>query len=267
MAEECDAGAYQRISEPQVAWGRRVVERIPLRGDEHVLDAGCGTGRVTRMIAERVPRGTVEAVDGSAQMVQEARRQLADLGPRVTVRQSDLLELVVATPVDLVVSTATFHWITDHERLFARVFAALAPEGRLVAQCGGVGNIARTTRMADEVATQEPFAGPLEGMSNDLLFADHVSTVTRLREAGFEDATAWLEEAPAYFDDLQVCARFLATVVLRRHVALLGPDAGLAFSQEVARRLREPDGRMVIDYVRLNMQARRPPDAAGARTA
>ena len=95
MADEWDAGTYQRVSEPQVAWGRRVVERIPLDGDEHVLDAGCGTGRVTRILAERVPRGTVEAVDGSAQMVAEAARQLADLGPRVRVRQSDLLDLEV----------------------------------------------------------------------------------------------------------------------------------------------------------------------------
>ena len=121
-----------------------------------------------------------------------------------------------------------------------------------------MGNIARTMRMADEVATREPFTGALEGMSNDLLFADHLSTVTRLRDAGFEDAAAWLEEAPACFDDLDICAQFLATVVLRRHIALLGAERGRAFSEEVARRLRAPDGRMVIDYVRLNMQARRP---------
>jgi len=260
MADEWDAGTYQRVSEPQVAWGRRVVERIPLRGDERALDAGCGTGRVTRMIAERVPHGTVEAIDGSSQMVEEARRQLADLGPRVSVRQSDLLELVVAEPVDLIVSTATFHWITDHERLFARMFAALGPGGRLIAQCGGAGNIARTTRVADDVARLEPFATTLEGLSNDLLFADHVTTVTRLRGAGFDDATAWLEEAPAYFDDVEACAEFLATVVLRRHVALLGPVAGRVFSHEVAARLVEPDGRVVVDYVRLNLQARRPAD-------
>ena len=257
-ADEWDAGTYQRVSEPQFAWGRRVVERIPIEGDERVLDAGCGTGRVTRLIAERVPRGTVAAVDGSAQMVAEARRQLADLAPRVTVQQSDLLELVVAEPVDLIVSTATFHWITDHERLFDRLFAALGPGGRLVAQCGGAGNIARTTRVADEVATLAPFAEALAGMSNDVLFADHVSTVARLREAGFEDATAWLEEAPVHFDGLDEGAEFLATVVLRRQVALLGAPAGREFCREVARRLREPDGRTVIDYVRLNLQARRP---------
>jgi trans-aconitate 2-methyltransferase len=258
MADEWDAGTYQRVSEPQVAWGRRVVERIPLDGDESVLDAGCGTGRVTRIIAERVPRGTVEAVDGSAQMVAEATRRLADLGPRVRVRRCDLLELEVEEPVDLIVSTATFHWILDHELLFGRLFAALAPGGRLVAQCGGAGNIARTLRVAGEVAAEPPYARTLSGMPEQHLFADHVSTVTRLREAGFEDAHAWLEEAPAYFPDAGAGAEFLAAVVLRRQFALLGPERGASLCRAVADRLLEPDGRMVIDYVRLNLQARRP---------
>ena len=95
------------------------------------------------------------------------------------------------------------------------------------------------------------------------LFADHVSTVSRLREAGFEDAHAWLEEAPAYFPDAGAGAEFLAAVVLRRHVALLGPERGAALCRAVAERLLEPDGRMVIDYVRLNLQARRPEDGGG----
>ena len=258
MADEWDAGTYQRVSEPQVAWGRRVVERIPLRGDERVLDAGCGTGRVTRLIAERVPRGHVEAVDGSARMVEEATRQLADLGPRVRVRQGDLLELEVEEPADVIVSTATLHWITDHDRLFARFFAALAPGGRLVAQCGGAGNVARTLRVAGDVAATEPYAGTLRDLPEDFMFADHVSTVTRLRAAGFDEAHAWLEEAPAYFAGVDPGAEFLATVVLRRQVALLGPERAAGFCREVAARLLEPDGRMVIDYVRLNLQARRP---------
>ncbi len=147
MADEWDAGTYQRVSEPQVAWGRRVVERIPLEGDERVLDAGCGTGRVTRIVAERVPRGTVEAVDGSAQMVAEATRQLADLAPRVRVRQGDLPELEVQTPVDLIVSTATSPSILDHQPLFARLHPALAPRGRLLAPCGGPPSTATTPRL------------------------------------------------------------------------------------------------------------------------
>jgi trans-aconitate 2-methyltransferase len=258
MADEWDAGTYERVSEPQLEWGRRVVERIPLAGDERVIDAGCGTGRVTRLLAERVPRGEVEGVDGSRRMVEEAARLLADLAPRVRVRQSDLLELVVDRPADLIVSTATFHWILDHERLFARLHAALRPGGRLVAQCGGAGNIARTLGTAAEVVRGDPDFAPAAGIADAWLFADSASTVARLREAGFEETTAWLEEAPALFDGPRSGAEFLATVVLRHHVRLLGPETGARLARAVAERLVDGDGRVVVDYVRLNMQARRP---------
>src|SRR5680860_1598348 len=158
MGTEWDAGTYQRVSGPQVAWGERVIERIPLAGDEDALDAGCGTGRVTRLLAGRLPRGTVLGVDGSRRMVEEATRRLADLAPRVRVRHADLTALEVDGPVDLIVSTATFHWILDHDLLFARLRAALRPGGRLVAQCGGAGNIAGTLAAAGEVAERDPYA-------------------------------------------------------------------------------------------------------------
>ncbi len=257
MAGEWDADAYQRVSEPQLAWGRLVVERIPLNGDERAIDAGCGTGRVTRLLAERLPRGSVLAVDGSARMVEEAARQLADLGGRVVVRRSDLLDLEVEEPADLVVSTATFHWILDHGRLFARLHGALRPGGRLVAQCGGAGNIARTLDATREVSSLEPYSEALSGMAESWLFAGPEETVARLGGAGFTDARAWLEEAPARFEDVDTGAEFLATAVLRHHLDLLAEDLRPRFAREVAARCVPPGGGVEIDYVRLNIEARR----------
>jgi len=262
VTTEWDAGSYERVSEPQVEWGRAVLARIPLRGDEDVLDAGCGTGRVTRLIAERVPRGSVVGVDASAAMVDEAARRLADLAPRVRVRRTDLLELELDPPVDLVVSTATFHWILDHERLFARLHAALRPGGRLVAQCGGAGNIAGTLAAAGVVGTGPRYAAYLDGLPPRWAFPDPAATERRLAAAGFADARAWLEEAPARFDDAALAAEFLATVVLRCHLERLPEELRTPFAREVAARRTDPDGRVRIDYVRLNLQARRPEDGA-----
>lgn len=259
MADEWDAGTYQRVSGPQFEWGRRVVERIPLEGDEDVLDAGCGTGRVTRLLAERVPRGTVLGVDGSARMVEEAGRRLADLGGRVRIRHADLTELEVDEPVDLVASTATFHWILDHEGLFARLYAALRPGGRLVAQCGGAGNIAATLAAAEEAAAGAPFSPHLAEMPESWFFADDATTVARLALAGFEDARAWLEPAPAFLATGEEGAEFLTTVVLRHHLPRLPEHLRAPFARAVAERRTRPDGRVEIDYVRLNLEARRPP--------
>src|SRR5918992_4594474 len=150
-----DAAAYERLSAPMEAMGREVLSRLELRGDETVLDAGCGTGRVTAALVERLPRGHVIAVDGSPAMVTEARRRLPE---SVDVRQADLLELVLDDAVDAIISTATFHWILDHDRLFAQLREALAPGGRLVAQCGGAGNVEEIKDAGFELARREPFA-------------------------------------------------------------------------------------------------------------
>lgn len=262
MTSEWDARSYERVSAPQVEWGRAVLDRIPLEGGERALDAGCGTGRVTRLLAERLPRGTVTAVDASAAMVAEATRRLADLAPRVTVRRADLLELEAPEPVDLIVSTATFHWILDHERLFARLRAALRPGGRLVAQCGGRGNIAATLGAADAAARLPAYAPHLADLPARWTFPGPEETERRLAAAGFAEARAWLEPAPARFPDEPRGAEFLATVVLRCHLECLPDELREPFAREVASRIADRDGRVVIDYVRLNMEARAPTDGA-----
>src|SRR3954454_20494484 len=135
-----DGAAYDRLSTPMEQLGREVMERLELRGDETILDAGCGSGRLTQLLMERVPDGRVIGVDASASMIDAARERLGDTAD---LRVADLvgLDLSGAT-VDVVFSTATFHWIADHDALLASLRAALRPGGRLVAQCGGAGNIA-----------------------------------------------------------------------------------------------------------------------------
>jgi trans-aconitate methyltransferase len=162
LALEWDAAAYEAVSGPQTNWGakllRAYLERRALRGDEGVIDAGCGTGRVTELLLRHLPGGKVLAVDASEAMVEAARERFADDG-RVRVECCDLLELKVEEPVDLIFSTATFHWIEDHRRLFRRLARALKEGGRLVAQCGGAGNIARTRAAIGEAMAEERFGG------------------------------------------------------------------------------------------------------------
>src|SRR5919107_2930551 len=181
-----DAASYQRVSAPLEAMGREVLDRLELRGDERVLDAGCGTGRVTAALLERLPRGEVVAVDGSPAMVEEARGRL---GPRAEVFVADLCELELSAPVDAILSTATFHWIADHDRLFERLHAALRPGGRLVAQCGGEGNIATVRAAIERVG--EP---ALEGWDGPWRFASPEETAARLERLGFETVRTWRQD-------------------------------------------------------------------------
>src|SRR5258706_8156533 len=140
-----DASTYDRGADPQTRWGGAVLERLPLTGDETVLDAGCGTGRVTELLVERLPRGRVIALDASPAMVEEARRRLARFGARVDFTVADLgrpFALPSGRPADAILSTATFHWVPDHDALFRNLAAVVRPGGSLVAQCGGDGNVA-----------------------------------------------------------------------------------------------------------------------------
>jgi trans-aconitate 2-methyltransferase len=236
---EWDAATYDRVSAPHLAWGRDVVERLDLRGDERVLDAGCGTGRVTEMLLERLPHGQVVAVDGSQAMVDRARQRFGD---RVHAFRSDLLELEVDEPVDAILSTATFHWIADHDRLFARLHAALKPGGELVAQCGGAGNVARVEAAIARVGAPGP---------NPWNFAGARETAERLRRAGFTDVWTWLQPWPVQPEDPRA---FFSTVILGAHLDRLPEAEREPFVDAVLTELGEP---VVADYVRLNLLARR----------
>lgn len=251
---EWDAGSYHAVSAPQERWGRKVLDRLALRGDESVLDAGCGTGRVTRLIAERVPGGRVIAVDGSHAMADRARTELSDLTDRVDVRQGDLLELTVDEPVDAIVSTATFHWILDHETLFSRLAAALRPGGRLAFQCGGLGNIAGVMAAMAPVADEEPFSEHLSGLSRDWNFSSAETTAKRLRDAGFTEVSTWLEPSPVYLDLGGDAEEYVRTVILRLHVEALPEELRVPFATACAERAAE-DGVVTLDYVRLNADA------------
>lgn len=241
-----DADVYDQISDPQKAWAAEVLERLELAGDEIVLDAGCGTGRVTEQLIERLPRGRVIAVDASESMVESARRRLGD---RADVRQGDLSSLVLERSVDLVFSNAVFHWVLDHERLFRVLRQALAEDGRLVAQCGGAGNAARCRAAIRHVAGRPEFAEHLDDLPAIWNFATPEDTERRLSEAGFGEARCWLQPKPITPEDP---AGFLATAVLGPHLDRLPASSHEPFVSAVLAELGSP---VVLDYVRLNIEA------------
>jgi len=239
---EWNAASYDRVSDPQLAMARDVIDRLDLRGDERVLDAGCGTGRVTAELLERLPNGSVVAVDGSEAMVEQARERLGD---RAEVFTSDLLELTLTAPVDAILSTATFHWIADHERLFARLFAALGPGGRLVAQCGGDGNVANVQAAID--AVDHP---ALRGWPGPWNFATPQETKARLEAAGFTAVWTWLQSWPVEPEDPR---EYFTTTILGAHLDRVPEGDRAEFVGAVLARLDEP---VVANYVRLNLLAR-----------
>jgi trans-aconitate 2-methyltransferase len=246
-SRDWDAASYDRVSDPQFQWALEQLEPHEFRGDEIVLDAGCGTGRVTAELGRRVPRGRVYGVDVAPSMVAHARERLAGAA---TILHQDLVKLSLPEPVDVIFSNATFHWIDDHEALFATLRRALKPSGVLIAQCGGKGNVASFLRAAESVVREKPFGPYFQGWRWPGRFATAEETAGRLRNAGFTDVHCWLKERPVTPTDP---AQFVQTVCLVRHLDQLPEHLRASFRDRVLARLESP---ATLDYVRLNMVAR-----------
>ena len=243
MPRDWDADAYDRLPIPMTRWGTEVVGRLDLSGDERVLDAGCGTGQVTRELLRRLPNGTVVALDGSPSMIEQARGRLGD--DRVEFVVHDLLDPIPIGPVDAILSTATFHWVTDHDRLFANLAGVLRHGGQLAAQCGEAGN---TERLADVLRDLG------YDLQEDKLFAGPDETRSRLERAGFDRIECWLHDEPTPIPRGDL-ALYLRTICLGSVLERIPADERDDVVRRAAERL--PDG--TIDYVRLNIRARRAP--------
>ena len=252
---EWDAASYDRVSTPQVRWVTGLLDHLRPEDADTVLDAGCGTGRVTEEVLDRLPQARIVALDGSRRMLDEAARRLAPAveAGRVTFVHADLgRPLPLDTPVDAVVSTATFHWVLDHDALFRNLAAVLRPGGQLVAQFGAAGNVASVVAVLESLGEA---ANPLHGARHPWNFATEDETHDRLVAAGFTDVRTWVTEEPTPFEPGPPLEEFLGTVVLGCHLELLPPADRPAFVKRVADALPAP----VLDYVRLNLVARRAP--------
>lgn len=241
-----DAVSYQRVSVPHEEWARSILDRLELRGDEVVLDAGCGSGRVTSMLIECLPEGRVIAVDGSASMVEQVSSVLR---PQDEALVADLLQLELQESVDVVFSSAVFHWILDHEALFHSLRGALKPGGRLAAQNGGAGNIARLKASSEEVMARQPYAPHFEGFGQPWNYAAPGETEECLLGAGFARARCWLQPWDVVPPEP---AEFLRTVCLGPHIDRLPEALRDPFIADILALEDEP---IVLGYVRLNIDA------------
>ncbi len=224
------------------------------------MDAGCGTGKLTRLLLENLPRGRVVGVDLSRNMVLHARENLhADFSGRIEFSVADLLALPFHNCFDGIFSTASFHWVHDHDRLFRGLYAALRPKGWLHAQCGGGPNIDRLRRRVRALAQAAEFSEWLGEFREPWFFSDAEGAAARLRVAGFENVVTGLEEAAYSAPGGREFEEYLKTFVLHRHLELLPRETLQAdFVRKLADAAADDDPPWTLDYTRLNLRASKP---------
>ncbi len=250
---EWNSQAYHRVSNPQFQWGLKVLERVHLHGDERVMDAGCGSGRLTERLLERLPKGTVVGVDLSQNMLQQASEHLKNRD-RISFVQADLAELPFDSEFDGIFSTAAFHWVKDHDALFRSLARALKPGGWLVAQCGGGPNLQRAREGVHTLMRTPKYASYFRDWQSPWEYADDITTADRMRRAGFTDVETSLESAPTRFNTAEEYREFIGPVILRPFLNMLpGEELKEGFLDEVVAQAVQR-GEFLLDYWRLNLR-------------
>ena len=236
-----------------------MLSRLRLRGDEVVLDAGCGTGRLTAELLDALPRGRVVGADLSQNMLSQAHEHLGRFGQRASLVACDLLHLPFDRVFDGIVSTAAFHWVLDHDRLFAQLRQALIPGGWLEAQCGGGPNLARLRNRANALAATPKFAGFFDGFREPWLYQDAEGAAERLDRAGFADVETAVEAAPTVLDNADHYSEFVRSIIFRQHLRQIPSESDRAeFIAKLAEQAAGDDPPFLLDYWRLNLRGRVP---------
>ncbi len=257
---EWDANLYEDASTVQQKWGVALMDTRSWKGNEHVLDVGCGTGAVTEELVKRVPKGRVVAIDNDPMMVEKAIPRLGRYMDRVEVFPADVLALPPTGPFDVIFSNAVFHWIKDHDKLFLELFRHLKPSGELLAQCGGEGNLEKVRNVTEGIRKEPAFTKFFKDWKAPWHYEDDASTTERLFISGFVHADASLKAAPVTFPDDETFARFSNAVILRPYLgALPTPQLRGELLGRFLERMDEVGNGRTFDYVRLTIRAQRPP--------
>jgi trans-aconitate 2-methyltransferase len=209
---------------------------------------------------EALPKGRVIGLDLSQNMLRTARENLEPrFCGRLQVVAADLLSLPFDQVFDGVFSTAAFHWVMDHDRLFEQLFHALIPGGWLIAQCGGGPNLARLRDRANHLMASPKFATFFDGFVEPWLYSDAESAGERLCRAGFMEVETSLEAAPTVLEDASHFSEFIESVIFHRHLERIPDQASRGqLIAELTAAGASDDPPYSLDYWRLNLSGKKP---------
>ncbi len=203
---EFDGDKYKKASRHQKEWGSRLIADLSLKGDESILDLGCGDGVLTEQLARLVPKGRVSGLDASSGMIATAETLAGD-NLRFFCKNIDDMDFV--DEFDIIFSNATLHWVHDHERLLNNCYRALKPGGIIQWNFAAAGTCETFNVIAKAVMRESDY----RDYFTDFVWPWFMPTVEAyeklLADFDFVSATVDYENADRYFADCDEMIRWI----------------------------------------------------------
>jgi len=256
MPHEFDGAKYRSASSHQEEWGIRLMDELQLRGDERILDLGCGDGRLTYRIAELAPDGFVTGIDSASGMIEAA---MTHTRPNLLFRRLDILDLREVGEYDVIFSNAALHWVHDHQRLLAAAYQALRSRGVVRFNFAAEGNCSQLIAVLHQVKSTSQFRRQFDGFDWPWYMPSVEAYSELVRNAPFRDARVWGEIADRYFPDVEAMTKWIDLPSLVPFLAHLPEATRESFRNEVVDRMvdscRQADGRCFERFRRINVLA------------
>ncbi|MFB3889858.1 MAG: methyltransferase domain-containing protein [Candidatus Bathyarchaeia archaeon] len=251
---------YAKNSSNQFEWARELIPKLKLAGDETLLDIGCGDGKVTALLAERVPHGRVVGVDNSEEMLSSARRNYPQgRYPNLTFLKMDARELTFRKQFDIAFSNAALHWIIDHQTVLACVREALNSQGRLLFQMAGKNNAQSIIAVLEEMISEDTCKPYFKKFTFPYGFYSPAEYRVWLRDAGFKPHRVELIKKDMQLQGREGLAGWIRTTWLP-FTERVPENLRGAFISEIADRYiaaypMDDNGMVHVNMVRLEVEA------------
>jgi trans-aconitate methyltransferase len=256
MPHEFDGFRYREASSHQEEWGTRLIRELELKGNERVLDLGCGDGRLTSRIAGMLPDGSVVGIDSSSGMIAAA---MIHARPNLLFRHQDIFALEETDEYDVIFSNAALHWVHDHNRMLNASYQALRSGGIVRFNFGAEGNCSRLISVLREVMPTGEFRDSFRAFTWPWYMPNVDAYAGLVENIPFCRSKVWGEAIDQYFPDVNAMVGWLDQPSLVPFVAHLSPDLRSAFRNRVVERMvevsREADGRCLERFRRINVMA------------
>ena len=259
MQYDFDGERYKQASSQQKAWGRGLISELELRGDERILDLGCGNGTLTAELAELAPGCSVLGIDSSESMIETARRDHA--GANLRFELCDINTIDFEFEFNMVFSNAALHWVKNHRRLLVNVYRSLKDRGTVRFQFAGDGNCSNLIAVLQEAIAEKDYAGYFEEFEWPWYMPAVKQYRELLDEVAFAEKQVWSQNGDKYFESVEEMVRWIdqpSLVPFLRHV---NETDRQRFRDAVVKRMiertRRSDGTCFEMFRRINVRARK----------